>query len=126
MPFLMEVSAMNEQKQKNDVALLLIFDSGETIKIDIFSAIDIARNKQDYNINLTNLDHAFLYDNLYDQILNCMGETKFFTVEIHKNNHTKTATQMTAHYYSTDERELLTITKYIELNTEENKENESV
>ena len=104
---------MIEHIQENKVKLVLHFANGSNLKVDTYSSIDISRNKNDYNINLSNIEGDFTFNNLYDEVLEKMGEDKFFDVTVQKNDTTINTSQMTAHYYSSGEREVLTITKHI-------------
>ena len=91
----------------NDIMLILHLAAGKTISINKYSTLDLSRYDNTTNINITNAEPDFAFNDLYEQIQKHLDKSETLTIEVKRKAGKATYHHMTAHYHLSIHNEIL-------------------
>jgi len=102
---------------------LLLHFAEEEISITHYSTLDINRQGEHLNVNITNTNDDMAFNTIYDKILEFLVKDETFSLSIQKEKGKATFADMTADYYLNGDAEILHFGRLIEENQQEKEEN---
>ncbi len=89
--------------------------SGKTLKLKNYTSINLSRNGQQIDINVTNTNNDLALNTIYDEIISLQGSDTSFGITIDAGENKAEFTNIISNYYNSGEVEVLHLaTKLIE------------
>jgi len=116
------MNAMEEKKLP--ITVIMQFEGGGELALDntMYTTLDIQRNNKKLNINATNTAGGLVFNSLYDEIIEKLGENETFDIIMEQGGGGAAFGGMLVDYHLNADREILTFGQKIE----EKQENERV
>jgi len=86
---------------------IIIHLGGDELVLDKFSTIDVSRNANGTNINISNADHDMAYNALFSQIRKSLGENDTLSITIKREKGSARFENLVVSYHLTTNGELL-------------------